>query len=404
MPRLTLNYGMEKVEVEAPRLVSSQRGAPSRPTTDVGAAARAVLETPLEFPPLRRSLTPDDHMVVTVREETTHVDELLTPVLEVLQEAGVQLQNVTLLFPPRLPATTMPTPVEQVLTRFPGVRTEVHDPAKPDQLAYLASTKAGRRVYLNRSLVDADQLVVVGRFEYDSILGYGGGLSDLFPTFSDDATRAEYALKLSDAVPGVRARPVWQEIGEIGWLLGMPFLLQVVEGHGDDILHVRGGLAELVTNEGHRLLDQEWRVTLAEAPELVIATITGDPARQRFGDVTMALAAAARVVQPGGRIVVLSRVGGDLGPSAPHLRAAENPAKGLATVRQHKLPDAISAWQLAAAAQRAKLYLLSNIPEEVAEELFVTPLDDANQVQRLINDALSVAVLTDAHRTMAVLK
>lgn len=404
MARMTLYFGREQVDVDVPRLVPTHRMPSAMACADVAAAARAALATPLDFPPLRRSLTPDDHVVVTVREETSHVAQLLTAALEVLREADVQMTNVTLLFPPRGQGVAAPAWVAELTAQYLGLNVEIHNPADRNHLSYLASTKAGRRVYLNRSLVDADQLIVVGHFCYDPMLGYGGGLGDLFPALSDDATRAEFGAKLSEAVPGAKARPVWHEINEIGWLLGMPFLLQVVEGQGDDVVQVLAGLAEPVMREGQRLLDQQWRVTVDQAPELVVATITGDPERQRFEDVTTALATAARIVRLGGRIVVLCRVGGDLGPSIPHFRQAETPAQALAAVRLQKLPDAINAWQLATAAQHAQLYLLSNIPQDVAEELFVTPLDHANQVQRLISEAASVVVLPDAHRTMAVLK
>ena len=72
-------------------------------------------------------------------------------------------------------------------------------------LANLASTKAGRRVYLNRSLVDADQLIVVGRFHYDPMLGYAGGLSDLFPALSDDGDVVSEAFQPLLNVLGLKA-------------------------------------------------------------------------------------------------------------------------------------------------------------------------------------------------------
>ncbi len=64
----------------------------------------------------------------------------------------------------------------------------VHDPDDRAQIAYLASTKEGRRVYLNRLLTDADVVVPVGRLGYDPILGFRGPWSLLFPGLSDRET------------------------------------------------------------------------------------------------------------------------------------------------------------------------------------------------------------------------
>ena len=134
-----------------------------------------------------------------------------------------------------------------------------------------------------------------------------------------------------------------------------------------------------------------------------MATLSDAPERQTFADVARALACAARVVRPGGQIVVLSRTATGLGPSAEPLREAESPVQGLAFARQHKLPDALQVWQLAIAAQHARIYLLSDMPEETVEGMFMTPLERASQVQRLINNARSCLFLPDAHRTLAVL-
>ncbi len=56
---------------------------------------------------------------------------------------------------------------------FEDVHIEVHDP-RTDESCYLATTKHGRRIYLNRTVVDADELVVLSRRGYDPLLGYCG--------------------------------------------------------------------------------------------------------------------------------------------------------------------------------------------------------------------------------------
>src|SRR5205807_646069 len=85
------------------------------------------------------------------------------------------------------------------------------------------------------------------------------------------------------------------------------------------------------------------------------------------------------------------------------LRGEEDPDRALARLRQEKPPDLAAAFQWASAAQQATLYLLSGLPAETAEELFTIPLENAAQVQRLLNTGGSVLVLRDAHKTLAVL-
>ncbi len=404
--RVAIHYGQEHLEIEVPEknLVHSQRGAAAPAITDVSAAVRTMLEQPLEFPPLPRALTPDDHVAVVVTEDLSHLPELLAPVQEMLTDAGIDPHRITLLGPPRAGEGRPPWWQAALPATFQQIAFEVHDPADRKRISYLASTGAGRRIYLNRTLVDAEQVIVIGRAVYDPVLGYAGGVSDLFPRLSDEATRYDFSCHPSASIPNAHARPARQEADEVGWLLGMPFVLQAIEGQGDEILHVLAGAAGAVSAEARRLLDQRWRVLVDEPADLVIASVSGDPRRQGFGDLTRALASSARVVKPGGRIVLLCQIKANLGATTELLRQVENPVEGLARARQVKSPDALNLWELATAAEQAQLYLHSDIPADVVEDLFVTPLARASQVNRLVEAGGSCLILEDAHRVLATLR
>jgi hypothetical protein len=89
-----------------------------------------------------------------------------------------------------------------------------------------------------------------------------------------------------------------------------------------------------------------------------------------------------------------------LGPGSAVLRGADDPAQALGLMRQHKAGAGAGEFQWASAAKQAKIYLLSRLSGEIAEELFTVPLDHAGQVQRLVGEG-SCLVIADAHRTMA---
>src|SRR5262249_40124867 len=207
-----------------------------------------------------------------------------------------------------------------------------------------------------RCAVDVDQLVVLGRRACAQLVVYSGCEGAPYPALRDEATRQKTAASLSNAIPGSAPWPVRREAGEIAWLLGAPFMVQVIEGAGDEVIHVLGGLADSGA-EGLRLLDARWRVSVDVAADTLIASISGAPARQDFGDRARALAAAARVVKPEGRIVLLCRANPPLGPGAELLRHMDDPENALAQLRQQSLPDLAAAFQWASAAQHAALYL-----------------------------------------------
>lgn len=398
--RVALHYGRDRLELEVPdkKVVAVRREPVAPPLADPAAAVRAALETPHDFPALRRALTPDDHVAIVVDERLPHLAQLLSPILEHLSQAHVGPEAITLLC---APSASRQQWVEELPDKFEEVRVEVHDPRDRRRHAYLATTRQGRRIYLNRSAVDADQLVVLTGRGYDPLLGYSGAAGTLYPALSDEATRQEMCGRLSLTVPGPTVWPVHHEAAEVAWLLGAPFLVQVIEGAAEEIVHVLGGSMDSAV-EGQRLLDARWRVRLDEPAGTVVAGMGGDPARHDFGELAQALACAARVVEDGGRIVLLTRAAPPLGAGAEALREAGSPAKALELLRAQSPPDMAAAFQWASAAQKAQIYLLSGLPADAAEELFTTPLDKASQVERLLDE--SCLFLPDAHKTMAEVK
>jgi nickel-dependent lactate racemase len=399
--RVTIGYGREHhdYEVAEEKMIGDPR-VPVADLTDLPAAVRAALEAPFQFPALRRALTPDDHVAVIIDETLSHLLDAIIPVLEHLAQAGVAPANMTLLSAP----TTSSQPwIDDLPEAFEEVHVEVHDPADRKRLSYLATTRQGQRLYLNRTVVDADQVVVVSARRYDALLGQGGAEGAIYPALSDTATHDAVQGRVKLAAPGPEPALTQREAVETAWLLGAPFFVQIIEGTGDGWSQVVAGAAEASAEAG-RLLDARWRLPISRAAELVVVTLTGDPAGQTFGDWAAAVACAARVVEPGGRIVLLAEGRSALGATTELLRNAEEPEHVLKHLRRQQTLEMLPALQWATAASRARLYVLSGLPDERVEELFATPLQHAGQVQRLVDDSGSYLFLEDAHRALAVIE
>jgi nickel-dependent lactate racemase len=400
--QVEMAYGQEKValQVTESNVLTVQRQPQPAPVNDPAAAVREALESPYHFPPLRRALTPDDHVAIVVDEQLPGLANLLAPILEHLTEAQVHPDAVTLVCP--TPAASQPW-LDGLPEEFEEVRVEVHDSSDRDHLSYLASTRRGRRVYLNRTVTDADQVVVLGRRGYDSLTGYSGAETALFPSLSDEATLRDVQKQLTLRPPGQEPWPLEREAAEVAWLLGAPFLVQVIEGVGSEVLHVLGGTLDS-SSEGRRLLDSAWRVQLSRRASVVVAGISGDAGRHRFTELAQALANAARVVEPGGRIILLTDTAPELGLAARVLREANDSRQALRLLSHETFAGRDAAFQWASAAEVATIYLLSRLEPDIAEELFTVPLEDAGQAQRLLVPGQSLVFLPEAHKMMASVK
>jgi nickel-dependent lactate racemase len=383
------------VTVPPDMAVELRREPVAPPTATPRELVRNALEHPFGFEPLRRALTPDDHITVVLDPTLPHVDVLLSEVFTHLRSAGIEPGAVTVLTPPGASQSW----IDAVPDEFADVHAEVHDPADPRKLAYLASTKAGRRVYLSRTLVEAEFVILLTGRGYDPVSGYAGAESAVFPAMSNEETRAAFAGEFSADAPGGKPWPVRAEAAEILWLLGTPFLVQVIPGDGDTIQEVVAGLPDSGA-EGIRRQDARWRGTVADRPDTVIATISGDPERVSFTDLAKAAACAARVVRPGGRIAVLTAAAPPLGEGAELLRRTDDPVAGVKRLAKEKPDDRPAALLWCFAAKAASVFLASGYPDETTEELYATPIRSASEVQRLIDSAERVLVIPDAHRSM----
>jgi len=385
------------IDVPAEKAVELHRAAiPSVPTRTPRELVRAALEKPFGFEPMRRALTPDDRVTVVLDSELPHVGELLSGVLEHLRTGGIPPSAVTILTAPNSPQAW----IEELPDEFADVTTEIHDPSDRKKLAYLATTKGERRVYLNRTLVDADFTVLLTGRGYDPLTGYGGAEAVLFPALADDDVRKSFAGEFSKYA-AEEANEVREEAFEIAALLGTPFLVQVILGGSDTVQAVVAGLLDS-SAEGIRQQDARWRNTVREKPDTVVASISGDAT---FLDLAKAAACAARVVEKGGRIAVLSGSAPVQGEGIGIVRRYDHPKIAVRALHKKKPDDWAAAYLWCYAANKAgSLYFASGYAEDVAEELFATPIAKASELQRLIDAGERVLVIPDAHRAMVTVE
>jgi nickel-dependent lactate racemase len=394
--RMDLPVGRATWTIDIPpgKLVPVRPAAiPSVPTAEPRDLVRAALEAPFGFEPMRRAFTPDDRVAIVFDSALPVAAELLAGVLDHLRTAGIEPAAVTVVTPPGSPTGW----IDDLPDEYADVTAETHDPVDERKRAYLATTRSGRRVYLNRTLVEADASVVLTGRGYDPLTGYAGAEAAVFPGLAaaEPGPPPEIEKKAPDPEPtGLRA-----ESFEIAFLLGTPFLVQVIEGADDAVQEVVAGLLDS-TAEGVRRQDARWRGTIPERVPAVVAAVSGSPERVTFLDLAKAAACAARVVEKGGRIAVLSDAAPALGEGAALLRGLGGPESATKRLDRLNPTDRAACVLWAWAARRASLFLASGLPDDVVEELFATPMHSPAEVGRLAAAADAVVVIPDAHKAM----
>ena len=368
------------------------------PIGDVREATRAAIEEPLDYPALREAIVPGDRVVIPLQAGVPQAAAIIAAVWDVLASRQVRAEDVTIIRPARLDGRRDPDPradlPESVAAAF-SLRT--HDATDESELAYLATSSGGERIYLAKALCDADYVLPVGVIEFDRSLGYQGTSGGMFPALSNiDAIRKHGAASHVELTPDSprQARTI---ADEVGWLLGTQFYVQAIRGAAGGVSQVIAGLAEPVLTAGRAAVDEGWRLTLLERPDTVFASVDSDDAS--WPDVIDAAEAASRLVSRGGRVVLLSDLRStrdSLSDALAILRESASTVEARAVLTQLNSPEQPETMRLLSVLDRAEVFLLSQLDDALAEALFLQPVDDENEARRLLAAAGSVAILEGA--------
>jgi nickel-dependent lactate racemase len=404
MLTVSLEYGQAGAFTWTPpaALSAVHHAGPTR-DVEVGSTLADCLASPLDFPPLAKALVPGDRVVLAVDWGVPAVDAVVSAVWSVLRDAGIEPADVLVLqpatwdaHPRRDPRGGLPPGVRD------AVRWKVHDPTAAEVCGYLASSASGDRIYLARDLLETDFILPISTAKFDPVLGYRGPCALFYPGLS---TTEAFAKTHGQGHPELRPeddRPLRQLVEEIGWLMGVQFAVQLVpSSHRGQAAELLVGNLEAVAQGARRVLDRDWRLTLPERMQTVVAAVSSAEGPVSWEALGAAVETAQQLVERGGKVVLLTDLSAAPGPGMELLRSQRSAKAALKPLRTHTPPDLLPASQLATAADWATVYLLSRLESTLVEELFCTPLESEQEVTRLLADAERLVLLGSAQQTHA---
>ncbi len=401
-----LKYGNDsqfEIEIDSDRLVATP-SAP-RPTRQLKTELLDALRRPIDFPSVEQAVIPGDRVTLALDRHTPGAATLVAGIWEVLAPRGLEPEKFVVIQPATRLASDLPDPrtelPEEIRAQVPWV---LHDPSRKDRCVYLAATASGERIYLAREVADADFLISIGPIAFDPLMGYRGTNSVFYPGLSSaDAMLRTHGQGHLELGPD-DVRPLREMVDEIGWLLGNPFTVQVIPSASGGVSRVLAGVCEPVFTQGKKLVAEQWLVEVDERPDVVVAGIdhaTGPHAWEQLG---AAVEVARSVVARGGKIVILSDLNAELSQGLELIRSGQSARDAIRPLRKQAPPDLLCATQLAAAADWARIYLLSGLSDDVVDELFLSPVSNEAEVHRLLSDESRCLFLESAQFAYATVR
>ncbi|MEZ6119219.1 MAG: lactate racemase domain-containing protein [Pirellulaceae bacterium] len=382
-------------------------GRPTLPPLDAATITdrvRALLQTPLNYPPLQDAVLQEDQVVLAVGEGVRCAEDIVAgAVLELLQ-IGVDAQNIKVI----LTGLSRQATGTSFTKRLPGELQErievlVHRPDDRESLSFLAPVEGGDSVYVNRFIVDADVVISIGSLRPQSSLGYLGVDETLFPRFSDKPTQQKYARPKS-VLSSTEANKRSDEAHNAIWQLGSRLTIQVIPGADNSVLDILCGDCDTVQTEGQKRCDDAWTFEVPSRTDMVIATINGDRRQQTWANLARSIDAALRVIEDDGTLVICCDLKTPPGPAIQKLAGSESLENAYQVLAKTQSKDALAAMQLTQAMERTRVYLLSELSEELVEELGVAFVTHPDEIARLASRHDSCIVLENAQQAVALVR
>jgi len=332
------------------------------------------------------------------------LDELPVPASQVTVLVGTGTHR------PNTPGEIRSMFGEEVVQR---VRIVNHDAFDPEANEDLGRTASGVPVLLDKLYTQADKRIVLGFVEPHFFAGFSGGAKGVVPGVAGIETifhiHGFELLAHPQSTWGVLdGNPVHHAIADAVELCPPDFLVNLTLSQDKEPTGFFAGDYQKAHRAACREVQESAMVPVLQEFPLVVASNSGFPLDQNLYQSVKGMSAAARIVQPGGTIVMACECSdgipahGNFGSvlrESSDLDAIEGWLRGL----RAPAPDQWQIQLLAQILRKARVAIHSRLSKEEAEFCKLTPMDNFQEgIRAYIND-LGKRPPVAAGRTLLIL-
>ncbi len=366
-------------------------------------AVRAALDAPIGAPMLNEVVHPGEKVVIVTSDITRPCPSwvVLPPLLDRLYEAGIRREDITLVF--ALGSHRPHTREEQKHLAGERAFNEIRCiDSDPDDCVHLGVTDAGTPVDIFRPVAEADRVICVANIEYHYFAGYSGGAKSIMPGVSTrSAIQNNHSMMVRDeaCAGNIDTNPLRQDIEQAGRILGIDYIVNVVLDEHKQVVYAVAGDSVKAHREGCAFLDRLYRKPIEKRADIVLVSQGGAPKDLNLYQTQKALDNAKHAVRDGGVVILIGSCREGLGNATfeTWMREAEKPQDLIERVHARFQLGGHKAAAIAMVLARADVYLVSEMPDELAQRCFLTPFEDAQSAldaafEKLGRDATVLAM------------
>jgi lactate racemase len=183
-----------------------------------------------------------------------------------------------------------------------------HSPL-PEDCVHFGTTKLGTPIEIFRTVAEADLRIATGNIEPHGLAGMSGGAKALMPgVASQRSIEQNHALSIKfRASPGELNSPLRQDMEEFLAYVPIDFLFNTIVNHKQEVIDAACGHVILAHRELAQKAKDRFLVPVTECCDRVIVSSGGAPKDLQLYQAVKTLQNAAKLVKPGGEILLIAR-------------------------------------------------------------------------------------------------
>lgn len=390
---LPYGRGCVKFSYDAARFSVFTKGS-TRQTALSDFEVGAAFDAPIASPPPDEIAGADDSVLIVVSDATraTASAQIVNLLVRRLVQAGVSPARIAIIF-----ATGIHRPVSdkekaELLTPFVVQRLQVlqHDAYDRAKLTNFGTTENGVTVELNSALKDYSRVFLTGGITFHYFAGFTGGRKSICPGLASAKTIEETHMLALDFESGGRkagvspgsleGNVVHEECERVAALIAPAFSVNTVVDENKRAVKIFCGDWRLAHRAGCDYYRDQHSFEISAKRDVVIASCGGFPHDINLIQAHKALDMAAIACKDGGTIVLLAQCSDGLGRpdflkwfDATDARALE------ARLANEYEINGQTAWALLTKAERYRVCLISELPEEAVKRMRMTPVQTISE-------------------------
>jgi nickel-dependent lactate racemase len=391
------------------------------PLASPAAAIEWALDNPQAGPPLRQLASGKRSAAISVCDITRPAPnrEVLPPLLERLEGAGIQRERITILIATGLHRPAPEGEIREICGEWVAEKYRVvnHHARQLAEHRYLGDTSSGTPVFIDERFVSADLHVTLGFIEPHLMLGFSGGRKLIAPGLAAQETikilHSPKFMRDRRAVEGsIEENPLHRELLEIARLARHDFLVDAALARGTGqrpIAAVFAGEPVAAHRKGVEFVSQVMLEILDEPVDAVITTAAGYPLDLTFYQAVKGVTAASHIVKPGGKILLLSECAEGPGGGEFSQMLAKHPSDRGFMDEIAAAPVVVDQWQLEklalVTAKAEVLYYVPGLPRQYHASLWGKAYATAEAAISALTSSLSpgahIAVIPEGPYVLA---